>query len=140
MARDMAREAGFDISIQNVPWDVFLNTVWEKRPFYINNWFARPTTDTSILPFFTSRDKGGSLNDYFYSNPEVDALLLGAQAELDVEKRRAMLHKAQALIAEDGPAVISFFRNNITAFRDHVQGYGADPGINMPAERIWVRR
>ncbi len=140
MTREMAREAGFDIAIQNVTWDVFLNTVWEKQPFYINNWFARPTTDTSILPFFVSRDKGGSLNDYFYSNAEVDDLLLGAQRELDQEKRREKLHKAQALIADDGPAIITFFRSNITAFSEGVQGYSADPGINLPVERIWLKR
>ncbi len=138
MTRDMAREAGFDIAIQNVPWDVFLNTVWEKRPFYINNWFARPTTDTSILPFFTSRNNGGSLNDYFYSNAEVDSLLGSAQKELDQEKRKSQLYKAQELIAQDGPAIISFFRNNITAYSNRVQNYAADPGVNLPAEKLWI--
>jgi len=140
ITQQMAKEAGFDIEIQNTPWDVFLNTVWEKKPFYINNWFARPTTDTSIAPFFVSRDKGGSLNDYFYSNPAVDELLLAAQGELDTAKRRDLYHRAQALIAEDGPAVIAFFRNNITAYRTAVQGYRADPGINLPAERIWLKK
>ncbi|MCL4767491.1 MAG: ABC transporter substrate-binding protein [Hyphomicrobiaceae bacterium] len=140
LVQQMAKEAGFDIQIQNTPWDVFLNTVWEKRPFYINNWFARPTTDTSILPFFTTRDKGGSLNDYYYSNAQVDELLLAAQAELDVAKRRELYNKAQAVISEDGPAIIAFFKNNITAFRTDVMGYTADPGINLTAEKIWLKR
>jgi len=140
LTQQMAKDAGFDISIQTVPWDVFLNTVWEKRPFYVNNWFARPTTDTSITPFFTTRDKGGSLNDYFYSNPEVDRLLLAAQGELNPQARKQLYGKAQQLIAEDGPAVIAFFKNNITAYRTRVAGYGADPGINMPADTAWIRR
>lgn len=140
ITQQMAKEAGFDIDIQNTPWDVFLNTVWEKKPFYINNWFARPTTDTSIFPFFVTRSKGGTLNDYFYSNPAVDDLLLAAQGELDTAKRRDLYNKAQAIIAEDGPAVIPFFRNNITAYRTAVQGYGADPGINLLAERIWLKK
>lgn len=140
ITKDMAKDAGFDITIQNVPWDVFLNTVWEKRPFYINNWFARPTTDTSILPFFVTRDKGGSLNDYFYSNPEVDQLLLAAQGELDTAKRKELYAKAQQIIAEDGPAIISFFRNNITAYRTNVAGYKADPGISFPAESVWLQK
>jgi len=140
LTQQMAKEAGFDIQIQTVTWDVFLNTVWEKRPFYINNWFARPTTDTSITPFFTTREKGGTLNDYFYSNPEVDKLLLSAQGELDVKKRKALYGEAQKLIAEDGPAVIPFFKNNITAYRTRVNGYGADPGVNLPAEMVWLRR
>ena len=140
LTQQMAKEAGFDIQIQTVTWDVFLNTVWDKRPFYINNWFARPTTDTSITPFFTTRDKGGSLNDYYYSNPEVDKLLLSAQGELDVKKRKALYGEAQKLIAEDGPAVIPFFKNNITAYRTRVNGYGADPGVNLSAEQVWLRR
>lgn len=140
LTQQMAKEAGFDIQIQNVPWDVFLNTVWEKRPFYINNWFARPTTDTSITPFFTTRDKGGSLNDYFYSNPEVDRLLASAQGELKPQSRRELYAKAQQLIAEDGPAIIPFFKNNITAYRSRVNGYGADPGVNLLADQVWIRR
>jgi peptide/nickel transport system substrate-binding protein len=140
LTQQMAREAGFDISIQNVPWDVFLNTVWEKRPFYINNWFARPTTDTSISPFFMTRSKGGSLNDFFYSNPEVDKLLSEAQGELDVAKRKELYGKAEAIIAEDGPAVIPFFKNNITAYRTAVGGYSADPGINLLADQVWLTR
>jgi peptide/nickel transport system substrate-binding protein len=140
ITKDMAKDAGFDISIQNVPWDVYLNTVWEKRQFYTQNWFARPTTDTSILPYFVTRDKGGSLNEYWYSNPELDKLLLGAQGELDQEKRKQMYYKAQEILAEDGPAVITFFRNNITAYRTNVVGYHADPGISFPAEEVWLQK
>jgi len=140
LTQQMAKEAGFDISIQNVPWDVFLNTVWEKRPFYINNWFARPTTDTSITPFFVTRDKCGSLNDYYYSNPEVDRLLLAAQGELNPTMRKQLYGKAQQLIAEDCPAIIPFFKNNITAYRTKIAGYGADPGVNLAAESVWIRR
>ncbi len=140
MTQQMARDAGFDINIQTVPWDMFLNTIWEKQNFYVNNWFARPTNDTSISPFFMTRDKGGSLNDYFYSNPEVDKLLGAAQGELDAAKRRQLYFQAQALIASDGPAIIPFFKNNISAFRLSVQGFTVDPGINLTAEQIWLRR
>ena len=140
LTQQMAKDAGFDINIQNVPWDVFLNTVWEKRPFYINNWFARPTTDTSITPFFTTRDKGGSLNDYYYSNAEVDKLLLAAQGELNAQKRKQLYGQAQVMISEDGPAVIPFFKNNITAYRGNIEGYGADPGVNLLADQVWIRR
>jgi peptide/nickel transport system substrate-binding protein len=139
MTQQMAREAGFDISIQTVPWDVFLNTVWEKRNFYVQNWFARPTNDTSISPFFMTRDKGGSLNDYFYSNAEVDSLLGAAQGELDAAKRRKLYGDAQALIASEGPGIIPFFKNNISAFRLSVQGFSVDPGINLAAEQVWLR-
>jgi len=140
LTQQMAREAGFDISIQNLPWDVFLNTVWEKKPFYINNWFQRPTTDTSISPFFMTRDKGGSLNDFFYSNPEVDKLLSQAQGELNADKRKELYGKAEEIIAEDGPAIIPFFKNNITAYRTSIAGYAADPGINLAAEQVSLTR
>ena len=139
MTQQMARDAGFDINIQTVPWDVFLNTIWEKRPFYVNNWFARPTNDTSISPFFMTRDKGGSLNDYFYSNAEVDKLLGAAQGELDAAKRKKLYAEAQALISNDGPAIIAFFKNNISAYRLSVQGFSVDPGINLTAEQVWLR-
>jgi peptide/nickel transport system substrate-binding protein len=140
LLQQMAKEAGFDIQLQSVPYDVFLTTIWEKKNFYVNNWFARPTTDTSILPFFSTRDKGGSLNDYFYSNDEVDQLLLHAQGELDDNKRKALYHKAQQIISEDGPAIIAFFRNNITASRANVQNYVVDPGVNLNIARVWLKK
>lgn len=140
LTQQMARDAGFDINIQTVPWDVFLNTIWEKRPFYINNWFARPTNDTSITPFFSTREKGGSLNDYFYSNAKVDELLSSAQGELVADKRKQLYAAAQELIASDGPAIIPFFKNNISAFRLNVNGFTVDPGINLSADQIWLRR
>jgi peptide/nickel transport system substrate-binding protein len=87
-----------------------------------------------------SRDKGGSLNDFFYSNPEVDKLLSQAQGELDVQKRKQLYGKAQEIIATEGPAIIPFFKNNITAYRTTVAGYGADPGINLLADQVWLTR
>jgi len=140
MTQQMAKEAGFDIELQTVTWDVFLNQIWEKKNFYINNWFARPTTDTRITPFFLTRDKGGSLNDYYYSNPELDKVLLQAQAELDDAKRRNLYHQAQRMVSEDGPAIIAFFKNNISAHRANVQGFSVDPGINLSAEKVWLKR
>lgn len=140
LLQQMAKDGGFDLQIQNVPYDVFLTTIWEKKNFYINNWFARPTTDTSILPFFATREKGGSLNDYFYSNAEVDTLLTQAQGELNEAKRKELYNKAQAIISEDGPAIIAFFRNNITAARTNVMNYNVDPGINLTVDNVWLKK
>ncbi|MFA5488694.1 MAG: ABC transporter substrate-binding protein [Candidimonas sp.] len=140
MTQQMAREAGFNIKLQTVTWDVFLNQVWEKKNFYVQNWFARPTNDSRISPYFLSRDKGGSLNDYYYSNPELDELLLQAQGELDQEKRKNLYHEAQRIISEDGPGIIPFFKNNISAYRTNVAGFSVDPGINLSAEQVWLKK
>jgi len=60
---------------------------------------------------------------------------------------RYLLHAAigtgasgRVYVAEDGPAVIPFFKNNITAYRTKIAGYGADPGVNLAAESVWIRR
>lgn len=140
LAKEMCQPAGFDIEIVKVTWDVFLNTVWEKETFYVNNWFARPTTDTSIFPFFATRLKGGTLNEYGYSNGKLDDVLLKAKGETNTERRKQLYREAAQVLVEDGPAVIPYFKNYISAVRSAVQGFVINPTQTLNVEDLWLKR
>jgi peptide/nickel transport system substrate-binding protein len=71
---------------------------------------------------------------------EVDSLLTQAQGELNEAKRKELYNKAQAIISDDGPAIIAFFRNNITAARTNVMNYNVDPGINLTVDHVWLQK
>ena len=58
-----------------------------------------------LLPLFLSTSIPPLNNQSYYSNPDVDTLLNGAEAEADAEKRTQMLIDAQKLIAADMPLV-----------------------------------
>ena len=142
ITKEMAKDAGFDIDIVKLPWDVFLNTIWEKETFYVNNWFARSTTDASIRPFFSTKEKGGTLNEYHYSDPRVDELLALANGELDNKRRAELYAKAEEIISKEGPAIITYFKNQISAYNKRVQGYSVHPSMwyIQPMERLWIKR
>jgi peptide/nickel transport system substrate-binding protein len=64
-----------------------------------------PDAIGNLTPLFNSAWHPPQNNQSFYSNPEVDALLNGAAAEIDNEKRTQMLKDAQKLIAADYPMI-----------------------------------
>jgi ABC-type transport system substrate-binding protein len=64
-----------------------------------------PDANGMLLPAFHSRNLPPQSNQSFYKNPEVDALLDGADQESDPEVRSQMLIDAQKLIAADQPVI-----------------------------------
>jgi ABC-type transport system substrate-binding protein len=62
-----------------------------------------------------------------YKNPEVDALMKQAAAEVDTAKRTQMYHKIQAMILDDAPWVFVNSTLQIRATRDNVKGFTLNP-------------
>src|SRR5262245_12553922 len=52
--RDMARAAGIRINIERVPFATYSAKISGKAQIYIDGYFARPTIDTSLYPFYHS--------------------------------------------------------------------------------------
>src|SRR5207237_303998 len=72
--RDMARAAGIRINVERVPFASYTANVAGKAQMYVDGYFARPTIDTSIYPFYHS---SGSWNKqlWLYKARRVDHLL-----------------------------------------------------------------
>ena len=64
----------------------------------------------------------GSFNRGRYSNPEVDALIEQAEAELDLEKRWAVVAKLQRTLSLDLPYIDLWYRDNFAVLRDDLDG------------------
>lgn len=91
--------------------------------------------DYFLTEFFHSRRliKGG-LNYGNFNNPEFDKLADAQRAEMDPEKRRALVIEAQALLAAQNPAIVLLHRNttqgyNKTRFSGMVEVMGS--GVAM---------
>jgi peptide/nickel transport system substrate-binding protein len=66
----------------------------------------------------------GSPGNYFsYSNPELDALLDQARAELDIEKAKPIFKQIQAIIMDDVPMFFAWYRPFIHVIRKEFTGY-----------------
>ena len=122
--QQMVKDAGITFNVKTIDYDTYIAQVYKQGPLYIGYWGMKPTLDGHLVPFFTT---GGSSNEYAYSNPELDEVLFAARAELEVDKRKALYQEAQRILSEDGPAVVPFFLNLMTAYRKEVVGHKTHP-------------
>lgn len=118
--QNAAAAAGIEIKVVREPNDGYWSDVWMKKPFSAVYWSGRVVEDAM---FATAYQSGASWNDTFWSNAQFDKLLLAARAELDDNKRREMYYEMQAMVNQDGGAVIPMFASYVFATSDKI-GHG----------------
>ncbi|HBM38510.1 MAG TPA: diguanylate cyclase, partial [Sulfitobacter sp.] len=91
-------DAGIKVKRTILPGSTFWND-WTKYPFSSTNWNARPL---GVQIWALAYRSGEAWNEFGWSNPEFDALLTEALSVADVEKRRALMAKGEALIQNEG--------------------------------------
>ncbi len=135
--QNSAKAAGINIKVIREPNDGYWSDVWMKKPFTAVYWTGRAAEDSMLTLAYES---GASWNDTFWSNKRFDELLVKARAELDDDKRRAMYYEMQAILNQDGGAIIPMFASYVFATSKKV-AYPAQFGSNkdMDGER-WAER
>ena len=114
--KEMADEAGIRISINLLPRSAFWDR-WMEWPFSISGLNGRvPATANMNLTLRC----GGEWNETHYCNPDFDALLDEADATLDVDRRRGVFCRGQALMQEDSGYLIPFWAATFGASRSEV--------------------
>jgi ABC-type transport system substrate-binding protein len=73
----------------------------------------------------------GSLNDSFYANAQVDALIDLARAELDPARRATQYQQLERLLYDDAPWIWGYHRVAIEVVQPYVAGYSPHP--------VWLR-
>ncbi len=131
MAQQWA-DAGIRCKVNSVPTTVFWKN-WTQVPFGFTSWAHRPL---GIMTLSLAYRTGGTWNESDYSNPEFDALLTQAEGLLDVDKRREVFGKIEALLQEDGPIVQSLWRIVRTGYGKHVAGFSMHPTQYIFAENL----
>jgi peptide/nickel transport system substrate-binding protein len=99
---------GFDVTIETYEWNTFLaevNAGLEGKADMAE--MAWMTSDPDTLPFLTLRTEAwpenGGFNSNYYSNPEVDELLLAARTSTDQDERAELYKEMQEIVFEDAP-------------------------------------
>jgi len=116
--KEAARPAGIDINIVREPNDGYWSDVWNKKPFCLAQWGARPTPDMILSLVYAS---GVPWNESNFSNERFDKILVEARAELDQNKRSELYREMQMIIRDDCGVVVPFFKKYVYARRDHLQ-------------------
>jgi peptide/nickel transport system substrate-binding protein len=124
--QQLAKPAGFDISIKRTPMSAYSAEVSGKAPLYIDGYFARPTVDTSTYPFLHS---GGSWCDrlWHYKNAKVDAALDAARQTADTAKQTQAYVAMQHALNEDPAGFFAYSVNYACAYRKAVEGVKTHP-------------
>ena len=105
--RDMAKAAGIRINVERVPFASYAASIAGKAQMYVDGYFARPTIDTALYPFYHST---GSWNRqlWLYNNARVDELLDLARKTNDEAKRKAIFDEFQKVVEDTVPSIIAY--------------------------------
>ena len=127
-------DVGIRCKINSVPTTVFWKN-WTSVPFGFTSWAHRPL---GIMTLSLAYRTGGTWNESDYANPEFDALLTQAEGLLDVDARRAVFARIEALLQEDGPIVQPLWRIVRTGYDKRVKGFSMHPTQYIFAENLSV--
>ncbi len=137
---EQARKAGIEITVNKAPNDGYWSNVWNKEPFCITLWVARPTPD---MIFSTAYASGVDWNESQFANSRFDELLVAARAELDEKKRADMYREMQMIVRDDGNSIVPMFQNHVFARSAKVDhgpiANNAPIDGNRAMERWWFK-
>jgi peptide/nickel transport system substrate-binding protein len=134
MAAEYA-EAGIRCTIETLPAARFWE-VWDKAPLAFVEWAPRPLG--FMLLDLTVRS-AAPWNTTGFSDPEIDALLRRAGAEIDVEARRDLLRQIEIRMQDVGPMVQTSWLSVVTVMADRVGGFQLHPTSLLFAEGYFLK-
>lgn len=136
--RDMARAAGIRINVERVPFASYAANVSGKAQMYVDGYFARPTIDTALYPFYHS---AGSWNRQLwrYKEPRVDQILDEARKTNDDAARKELFGKFQAVVEETVPAIIAYSASHVNGVSRKVEGFRSTPMLWLELKNVTLR-
>jgi peptide/nickel transport system substrate-binding protein len=136
--RDMAKAAGFRINVERVPFASYSANVAGKAQMYVDGYFARPTIDTALFPFYHS---SGSWNRqlWLYKNTRVDELLDTGRKTNDEAKRRQLFGEFQKVVDETVPSIIAYSSGHVNGVRKNVEGFRSTPMMWLELKEVSIK-
>jgi peptide/nickel transport system substrate-binding protein len=124
--REMAKEAGIDVSLRMVPPDKFFAEMEGKVRFSVDGFYGRPTPDLMVYPWY---DSTGSWNNtlWHYRNPAVDKVLDAARATNDKAKQKELYGRFQEMVLDDPPGSVIYVRNFACGLNNKVHNAALSP-------------
>jgi peptide/nickel transport system substrate-binding protein len=136
--RDMARAAGIRINVERVPFASYAATVAGKAQMYVDGYFARPTVDTALYPFYHST---GSWNRqlWLYKEPRVDAILDQARRTNEESARKKLFQEFQAVVEETQPSIIAYSMAHVNGVSRKVEGFQSTPMLWLDLKNVTLK-
>jgi peptide/nickel transport system substrate-binding protein len=127
-------DAGIKIKRTVIPGASFWND-WTKYPFSMTNWNMRPLGVQVLALAYRS---GEPWNESAYSNHDFDATLQEALATADVDARRVIMARLQAILQGDGVLIQPYWQNTYAHTNPRVKGYRIHQTSELDLGGIWL--
>jgi peptide/nickel transport system substrate-binding protein len=131
-----AAAAGIPIEVKREPDDGYWSDVWNVQPFCASYWGGRPVQDQMYSTAYLS---SAEWNDTRFKNARFDELLVAARAEIDQAKRGGMYSEMANILRDEGGLILPMFNDFVTAYRNEIQGWQADPNGELMNGRAHVK-
>ena len=113
---------GVEVTVRQLEPETFLyNLEEEKDEMFYTGWIADYPHPQDFLEVLFSSD--AEINYGGYSNPDFDALLEAAAAELDSELGLALYQQAEQMLVDDAVCIPLSFGVNYVLVKPYVSGY-----------------
>ena len=130
--QEQLRQAGIALDIRTFEFATFLADV-TKGAYQIHSlrWIGG-NQDPDIFEnlFDTASFAPKRANRTFYSNPRVDGLIREGRSTLDQQKRKAIYHEIQQILAHDLPYINLWYLDNVLVHTNRVRGIALGPSGN----------
>ena len=116
--QQQAAQAGIKVNIVKAPSDGYWGEIWMKEPVVTTGWGQRPADQ-----ILNEAYRGGApWNETYWNHPDFDKMLDQARQELDFEKRKALYHRLQTMLYEEGGSFIPLHTNQAVVTTARVSG------------------
>ncbi|MGI8563029.1 MAG: ABC transporter substrate-binding protein [Candidatus Dormibacter sp.] len=136
------RDIGVDATPKFVDFNkVLVPALRNTRDFQVLMVGFQWSTDPDQSQVWASRNsRAGGYNGMSYKNTQLDTIMDQATTTSDQKKRKDLYFKMQQILAEDQPAPILFFPDNLYGVNKRVVGFNAGPFANQyDGRRIWIK-
>lgn len=134
--QEAAAKIGVKVNVRDVPYTEYAANVARKMPFYTSQWSANATAYEMLYLKYHST---GPFNySKLEQGPGVDALLDEMVAEVDVDKRKALVKEISLKIRDNSERIIPYFLNYIGATTEKVNGFKPPKFNAFDVTEIWL--
>jgi peptide/nickel transport system substrate-binding protein len=121
-------KTGLKVELKKEPAEGYWDNVWLKGAFVASYWAGRPA---AIQMLSVAYGANAPWNETHWKNDRFEKLLADARSETDEAKRKNYAWEMQAMLSEDGGAVIPAFRDWIDAHHGNIGGHTPHSGLDM---------
>ena len=137
------QQAGIDVKLSNFEWGTFLDKLSKGNKgsgsqLFRMGWIADyPSMDNFLYPLFQS-DQARTGSYTFYSNTQVDDLLLQARSTQDAQERYDLYAEAEKQILTDMPASPLYFYRDFRVTNNRVANFIHNPMGFTDMWTLWI--